>query len=55
MSNVFISTAMESFGVIALDEVPTSPGKPSLVEAIELSEVDNLLAITKFQVRIVLQ
>jgi hypothetical protein len=48
MPDVFIITTMESFGLIALDEVPASPEKPSLVEAIELSEVDNLLAIIKF-------
>jgi hypothetical protein len=47
-SNVFITTTVESFGLIALDEVPASPKKPSLVELIELSKADNLLEIAKF-------
>jgi hypothetical protein len=47
-SNVFITTTVESIGLIALDEVPISWEKSSLVEAIELFEADNLLEIAKF-------
>lgn len=35
--DVFISTTHESFGLIAPDEVPPPPKRPSLVGAIELS------------------
>jgi hypothetical protein len=47
-SDVFITRTMESIGLIASDEVPTSLEKSSLVKAIDLSEVDNLLAIAKY-------
>ena len=47
-SDVFITTAVESVGLTALDEVPTAPEKPSLVGAIELSEAENLLASAQF-------
>jgi hypothetical protein len=41
-------TTVESFGLTAPDEVPAPPGKPSIVGAIELSKVENLLAIAQF-------
>jgi hypothetical protein len=47
-SDVFISTTHESFGLIAPDEAPAPPKKPSLVWAIELSKANNLLEIAKF-------
>jgi hypothetical protein len=47
-SDVFITTTMESIGLISSDEVPSSPEKSSLIEAAELSEANNLLAIAKF-------
>jgi hypothetical protein len=47
-SDVFISTTVESTGLIAPDEVLPPPQNPSLVGAIELSDAEHLQAIAKF-------
>ena len=47
-TNVFITTSSEVRGMSAPERVPPPPSAPSLVGAIELSDVDNLLAIAKF-------
>ena len=47
-TNVFITTSLEVVGMSALERVPPPPSSTSLVGAIELSDVDNLLATAKF-------
>jgi hypothetical protein len=47
-SDVFITTTVESSGLMAPDEVPAPPEEPSLVGAIELSEAENLLVSAQF-------
>ena len=47
-TNVFITTTAEAQGMHAPDRLPPPPSTVSLVGAIELSDVDNLLAISKF-------
>ena len=46
--DVFITTTVESRGLIVLDEVPILPSTASLIEAIELSAKDHLLACASF-------
>jgi hypothetical protein len=47
-SDVFITTTMESRGLIAPDQVPEPPATASLVGAIELSAEDHLVASAAF-------
>jgi hypothetical protein len=47
-SDVFISTTVESTGLIAPDKVLPPPQNPSLVGAIELSDAEHLQATAKF-------
>ena len=47
-TNVFITTSSEVGGMSAPERVPPPPSSISLVGAIELSDVDNLLATAKF-------
>lgn len=47
-TNVFITTSTEVQGMSAPERVPPPPSTASLVGAIELSDVDNLLAVAKF-------
>jgi hypothetical protein len=47
-SDVFISTTVETQGLIAPNSLPPLPGTTSLVGAIELSTEENLLATTMF-------
>jgi hypothetical protein len=48
LANVFITTSSEVEGMSAPERVPPPPSATSLVGAIELSDVDNLLAIARF-------
>jgi hypothetical protein len=48
IKNVFITTSLEVQGMSAPKRVPPPPITTSLIGAIELSNVDNLLAIAKF-------
>jgi hypothetical protein len=47
-SDVFITTTIESSGLMAPDEVPAPLEQPSLVGVIELSEAESLLATAHF-------
>jgi hypothetical protein len=44
----FLTRRMSPLQRTALDEVPAPPKKPSVVGAIDFSEVENLLAIAQF-------
>jgi hypothetical protein len=48
-SDMFISTTVETKGLIAPDSPPPLPGTASLVGAIELSTEENLLATAMFE------
>ena len=47
-TNVFITTTVEVRGMSALERVPPPPSTACLVGAIELSHIDNMLAIARF-------
>ena len=47
-TNVFITTTIEIWGMSALERVPPPPSIACLVGAIELSDIDNMLAIARF-------
>ena len=47
-TNVFITTSSKIVGKSAPERLPPPPSSASLVRAIELSDVDNLLATAKF-------
>ena len=47
-TNVFITTSSKVVGMSAPERLPPPPSSASLVRAIKLSDVDNLLATAKF-------
>jgi hypothetical protein len=47
-SDIFITTTIESTGLVAPETVPSPPQTTSLVGAIELSAEENLLATTQY-------
>jgi hypothetical protein len=46
-ADVFITTTVETSGLTAPGSIPTTPGTPSLVGALELSAEENLLALAQ--------
>ena len=47
-TNVFITTTVEVWGMSAPERVPPPPSTACLVGAIELSNIDNMLAVARF-------
>jgi hypothetical protein len=47
-SDIFITTTIESTGLVAPETVPSLPQTASLVGAIELSTEENLLATAQY-------